>query len=227
MVAKNDYHYVYYSYEEYGRGYIGSRTCKCLPEEDIKYFGSSKDRTFKPNNKIILKSDYISRKEAYMDEIVLQQYYKVIENPHFANRSYQTSTGFTTYGLEMKRGKDNLNYGKKRTKESREKISNALTGRMFSEEHRKNMSISKKHPDQIAITIKNSQKRRGIPLSKEHREKLSLSGLGKHKGVLNGNYGKVWYTNGIENKMTFECPEGFWKGAINKTSSKKWKIIKK
>jgi hypothetical protein len=43
-----EYHYVYYSYEEYGRGYIGSRTCKCLPEKDVKYFGSYKDKKFKP-----------------------------------------------------------------------------------------------------------------------------------------------------------------------------------
>jgi hypothetical protein len=25
------YFYVYYSYEEFGRGYIGKRECKCLP----------------------------------------------------------------------------------------------------------------------------------------------------------------------------------------------------
>jgi hypothetical protein len=37
------YHYVYYSYEEYGRGYIGSRSCSCLPQEDRNYFGSFTD----------------------------------------------------------------------------------------------------------------------------------------------------------------------------------------
>jgi hypothetical protein len=94
MESTKEYHYVYYSYEEYGRGYIGSRTCKCLPEKDIKYFGSFKDKTFKPTQKIILKSDYITREEAYADEIILQEYYKVVENSHFANRAYQTSTKF-------------------------------------------------------------------------------------------------------------------------------------
>jgi len=86
--------YTYYSYEEWGRGYIGSRGCKCLPEEDVKYFGSFKDKTFKPTHKIILKDDYATREEAYADEIILQGYYKVVENPHFANRVYQTSTKF-------------------------------------------------------------------------------------------------------------------------------------
>jgi len=94
METPKEYYYTYYSYEEYGRGYFGSRGCKCLPEEDVKYLGSSKDKTFKPTQKIILKDDYLTREEAYADEIILQQYYKVVENPHFANRSYQTSTKF-------------------------------------------------------------------------------------------------------------------------------------
>jgi hypothetical protein len=94
METPKEYHYVYYSYEEWGRGYFGSRTCKCLPEKDIKYFGSFKDKTFKPTQKIILKNDYATRAEAYIDEIILQEYYKVVENPYFANRAYQTSTKF-------------------------------------------------------------------------------------------------------------------------------------
>lgn len=95
METPKEYHYVYYSYEEWGRGYIGSRTCKCLPEEDIRYFGSFKDKTFKPTQKIILKSDYTTREKAYVDEIILQQHYKVVENQHFANRAYQTSVKFS------------------------------------------------------------------------------------------------------------------------------------
>jgi hypothetical protein len=94
METQKEYYYTYYSYEEWGRGYFGSRGCKCLPEEDIKYFGSSKDKTFRPKYKIILKDDYATREEAYVDEIILQQYYKVVENPHFANKAYQTSTKF-------------------------------------------------------------------------------------------------------------------------------------
>jgi general stress protein YciG len=94
METPKEYYYTYYSYEEWGKGYFGSRGCKCLPEEDVKYFGSFKDKTFKPTQKIILKSDYATREEAYDDEIILQQYYKVVENPHFANRAYQTSKKF-------------------------------------------------------------------------------------------------------------------------------------
>jgi hypothetical protein len=94
METPKEYYYTYYSYEEWGRGYIGSRKCKCLPKEDIKYFGSFKDKSFKPTQKIILKDDYSTREDAYADEIILQRYYEVVENPHFSNRSYQSSTKF-------------------------------------------------------------------------------------------------------------------------------------
>lgn len=47
------HHYVYYSFEEWGRGYIGVRSCECLPEEDTLYFGSYKDKSFNPSNKVI------------------------------------------------------------------------------------------------------------------------------------------------------------------------------
>jgi len=94
METPKEYHYTYYSYEEWGRGYFGSRTCECLPEEDIKYFGSFADKTFNPTHKIIIKDDYSTRAEADADEILLHDYFEVDINPHFANRARQTSTKF-------------------------------------------------------------------------------------------------------------------------------------
>ena len=85
--------YTYYSYEPWGRGYIGKRECKCLPEEDTKYFGSFKDKTFKPTEKIIL-GEFASREEAFDAEIKLHSFFEVDRNPHFANKSKQTSTRF-------------------------------------------------------------------------------------------------------------------------------------
>jgi hypothetical protein len=95
METQQEYYYTYYSYEEYGRGYFGSRGCKCLPEKDVKYFGSFKDKTFRPTQKIILKDDYATREEAIVDEIILHDYYDVANNPHFANKAKQTSTKFS------------------------------------------------------------------------------------------------------------------------------------
>jgi hypothetical protein len=88
------YHYTYYSYEEFGRGYIGKRSCKCSPEEDVKYFGSYRDKTFKPTQKIILET-YDTAEEAIADEILLQYFFKVVPNPHFVNKAYQTSNKFS------------------------------------------------------------------------------------------------------------------------------------
>lgn len=87
-------HYTYYSYEEWGRGYIGSRSCKCLPEDDVKYFGSFKDKTFNPTHKIILRSDYKTREECLADEVLLHEFYRVHLNSHFANLAKQTTTKF-------------------------------------------------------------------------------------------------------------------------------------
>lgn len=87
------YYYVYYSYEEWGRGYIGRRECRCLPEEDVKYFGSFTDKTFKPTQKIVLQV-FDTLKKAAKAEVVLHNFYQVDINPHFANKAKQTSSKF-------------------------------------------------------------------------------------------------------------------------------------
>ena len=81
------YFYVYYSYEEYGRGYIGKRECKCLPKEDVNYFGSFKDKTFKPTQKVILEI-FDNVEEALEAECALHDFYEVDKNPHFAKRNF-------------------------------------------------------------------------------------------------------------------------------------------
>ena len=144
METPKEYYYTYYSYEEWGRGYIGSRGCKCLPEEDVKYFGSFRDKSFKPTQKIILKSDYATREEAYVDEIALQEFYKVVENPHFANRAYQTSTKFyvpTDQAIEN--GKKGGAKGGKVQYEN--KI--GIHGLSFEERSKRSKEIGKRHKE--------------------------------------------------------------------------------
>lgn len=159
-----EYHYVYYSYEEYGRGYFGSRTCRCIPEEDVKYFGSFTDKNFKPTQKIILKNDYNTREEAYADEIILQEYYKVVENPHFANRSYQTSTRFS------RKGATPHNKGSKMSEEQRKKLSYSCKGRKVSDKTKEKISKSSK----------------GKKLSEEHKRKIGESNKGKSRQTKEG-----------------------------------------
>ena len=147
------HHYVYYSHEEWGRGYIGVRSCKCPPEKDVNYLGSFKDKTFKPTQKIILKS-YLSRAEANAAEIVLHDFYNVAVNPKFANQAKSTSTGFCRAGVpvtkenkeklsKMNQGCSNPNYGKAKSKETKEKQSKALKGRVFNAETKLKMKNAK------------------------------------------------------------------------------------
>jgi hypothetical protein len=91
---KKEYYYVYYSYEEWGRGYIGSRISKVIPSQDKCYFGSFKDKTFKPNKKIIIQ-EFNTRSEAINAEIILHEFFNVDINPKFANQAKQRSIKFS------------------------------------------------------------------------------------------------------------------------------------
>jgi hypothetical protein len=212
METPKEYHYTYYSYEEWGRGYFGSRTCRCLPEKDVKYFGSFKDKTFKPTKKIILKDDYATREEAYVDEIILQEYYKVVENPHFANRSYQNSTKF--YYTQRLCGENNPMYGRNHTEETKRKMSRVRKGRKFSKEHRDNIAKSltgKVRPEEVRKKMGDTRRSRSSIYPNKHsqetKNKMSKSGKGK-----------VFWNNGEINTKSRECPgDGWVRGRIKKT----------
>ena len=198
-----EYHYVYYSYEEYGRGYIGSRTCKCLPEKDVKYFGSFSDKTFKPTQKIILKSDYAIRENAYADEILLQKYYRVVENHHFANKAYQTTSKFfyiptknsskkrKSMSQEQKNKLSSIAKGKKMSEEQKQKISQSNKNRKVSEETRKRMSDSAKkrvykNKEEWIEKIKKGREgqsswNKGVPHTEETKQKISDTLKSKNK----------------------------------------------
>jgi len=179
------HHYVYHSYEEWGRDYIGIRSCDCLPEEDTKYFGSFKDKTFKPTEKTIL---FVceTRKEAGEIEIKLHDFFDVAVNPQFANRSKQTSTKFDTTGVP-------------RTEEDKRKISETMSGENHhqfgvpkSEEQRKKQSV--------AMLGKNV----GKTLTEEHKKKLSVGMSGEN----NPNYGRFGALNHSSKAIIAIQPDG-------------------
>ena len=193
-----EYHYVYYSYEEYGRGYIGSRSCKCLPEEDINYFGSFCDKTFKPTQKIILKDDYATREEAYADEIILQQYYKVAENPHFANRAYQTSTKFYVSKEQAKKGdktrkklglglyaltEEQLNQRCKKSLETRKKLGLGIFGFTPEQRHENAKNAAKyggKKAKELGVGIHGLSKEQRVEVARKSGYKTKELGVGIH-----------------------------------------------
>jgi hypothetical protein len=204
------YFYVYYSYEEYGRGYIGKRECNCSPEEDINYFGTFKDKNFKPTQKIILET-FNTIEEALEVECVLHDFYEVDKNPHFANIARQTSKKFyccmdgennPMYG---KMGEDHPAYGYRHKKE----ILQMLSDRQIGEKNHMYGKFGENHPSY------------GSKRNEETKRKLSEGRIGEknHRyGKKSWNNGKsvmMWITDGTKSKYVFkttEIPEGWHRG---------------
>jgi hypothetical protein len=198
---KTTHHYTYYSYEEWGRGYIGVRSCDCLPEEDIEYFGSFTDTSFNPNQKIILKSNYETRREASEDEIILHDFYDVAKNPHFANRAKATSTGFDTTGSSFSltnetRKKISLGgKGKTRTEETKQKIRKARTGKTHTDETKqkcREASTGKTHTEEAKNKISEAIKGEKHPnFGKSPTKEATQKNREAHTGEKNPMFGKT------------------------------------
>jgi len=190
-------HYVYYSYEEFGRGYIGCRTCNCLPEED-QYLGSYHDETFNPTNKIILET-FSTREDALQAEVNLHNFYQVDKNPHFANKSRQKTTGF--YYAEKKFGEENPFYQKQHTKETKDKISQigkenkGWVDRRRDYEGENNPFYGKTHSEETKELLKEKTtetwKNQPHPwIGRKHSEESKAKFRENNKGEKNPNFGK-------------------------------------
>lgn len=151
------YHYVYYSYEEWGRGYIGKRSSDLDPELD-PYMGSFSDSTFSPTSKIILFVGE-TEEESLEVEVKLHSFFCVDKNPHFANKARQTSVKFSYSRLGEKHTPEAIqsiresnsrrgvspetrvkmresNMGKKRSPETRSRISAGKKGKPWTQARR-------------------------------------------------------------------------------------------
>jgi len=190
-------HYVYYSYEEFGRGYIGCRTCNCLPEED-DYLGSYHDETFSPTNKIVLET-FSTREEALQAEIDLHEFYQVDKNPHFANKARQKTTGF--YYAEKKFGEENPFYQKQHTEETKSKISQIGKEHKGWVEKRRTYvgennpfhgkTHSKETREQLREKTLQQFSTKGHPFQgRKHSEESKAKFRENNKGEKNPNFGK-------------------------------------
>jgi hypothetical protein len=227
-------HYVYYSYEDFGRGYIGCRTCKCLPEDD-DYLGSYHDSTFNPTNKIILET-FSTREEALQAEVNLHKFYQVDKNPHFANKARQKTTGF--YYAEQKFGEKNPFYQKQHTKQTRNKISQigkenkGWVDKRRTYQGKNNPFYGKTHSKETRELLKEKTtetwKNQPHPwIGKKHSEESKAKFREINAGENNPNYGKITppevrnkigqskvgkklWNNGEQQKFSKECPGEGW-----------------
>lgn len=200
---------MYRSYEPLGRSYIGKRSCSCLPEEDVKYFGSYSDSSFHPTQKEIL-AICDSSEQALHVEMFFHEMYDVARNPLFANRAKQTSTYFDSEGVP-------------KTEEHKRKIQEALIGKSKSEEHRKKLSATKKgKPASEACRLAQIAAVKGKPKSAEHRRKIGEASRGQvmspearakmAKKRTENNLGRFWWVNASgQVKFQQESPGPNWR----------------
>jgi hypothetical protein len=171
------FHVVYLSFEETGRCYIGKHSTENPYDE---YLGSYRDKKFNPGHKIIL--EYSNTEEGAVEaEIRWQKVFNVVEDPLFANQSYQSSNKF--HFKPNKSGEVHQNSGKKiyhdpQTQEEKRFSSppggNWVLGRSPKFCAKLSVATSKrKHPPEVKAKI--AQGRLGKKHTSEAKEKISAA----------------------------------------------------
>ena len=97
-------------------------------------------------------------------------------------------------------GENHPMYGKHHSLSSIQKMSEAKKGKPRSAETRNKLSTANKGEKNPMY---------GKHLSEEHKKQISAANKG-NKNTL----GTRWYNNGKENKLCYECPEGFVPGRL-------------
>lgn len=169
------YHYTYMitvkNPTDARRLYLGVRSCKVIPEEDV-YFGSCRPfRVWQKQHGVDglerqVLAVWPTRAEALNHEILLHDCFDVAVNPEFWNQAKQKVTGFDTSGTTHV----GYNKGMKWTEEQRKRVSAIRMGHPTSEETKRKISEAQKGkklaPDHVAALT-------GKKRSEEGRKNMS------------------------------------------------------
>lgn len=126
------FHTVYNSWESNpnGRDYIGKHSTS---DPYDNYLGSFKDKSFNPDNKIVIAYATTAEGAVWLEER-FQRVFNVVEDESYANQAYQTSTGFDRTGAvdseETRRKKTQAQLGNKKGLGNKSK-----TGKTNSQSH--------------------------------------------------------------------------------------------
>ena len=182
-------YYVYYSYEEWGRGYIGAKPSgyEGNPEDD-PYLGSFTDKTFRPSKKVIL-GVYFTPEECLKAEVKLHEFFQVDVNPHFANLARQTSTGFISLV---------------KTDEHCRKISEAHKGKKLSPQN-----IAKRQATRGPYPAGEESYRYGVCHTPEARAKIKTA-RARQTNVTGGCSHPWWVKEDGTRTRSPECPGEEW-----------------
>ena len=223
---KKEYHYVYrITNTKLHRHYYGTRSSIIEPHLDLghEYFSTSSDVEFKEdqnvnpqNYKYVVVRVFETRTEALQLEIDLHSRFDVKNHPSFYNVANQTSTGFDRTGTEtskvVKAKISEALKGRIITQEHRNKISSALKDKPKTKEHCNNVSKSKKGSKHSKVTkMKMSKSSKGQVLSSETKAKISSALKDKPKTKEHCNNVSKALT-GYKYKIR-ECPYCNLKGA--------------
>lgn len=189
-------HYVYkivFSHTEGDKYYIGVRSCKCAPEDDISYWSSSKvvkdlinEHGIAAFKKVILDK-FDTRSMANSEEIRLHALHKVDISDEFLNISRSKSNGFATGGRKN---------SQKERDQKREKMlkSNPFKGKTHSARTKAVMSEKAKLRDPWNKGLNTGQQVWNKGLTKESSEvvrtRMSENKIGKNNPMF-GKSGKL------------------------------------
>jgi hypothetical protein len=198
------FHTVYCSFESTsnGRDYLGKHSSR---DPYDGYLGSFKDSLFEPDSKIILAYAKDPQGAIWL-EMMFQRVFNVVEDPSFANKAYQTSTGFDTTGLSTPK-----------SEEHKRKIASAISGENHPRYGKPGTRLGAKTPEEVKVKI--SQTLAGRKRSKESCEKQSktISGSGSHlygkTGDKHPSYGLQWWFNPVTKVAAKfkDCPGLEWR----------------
>ena len=164
-------HYTYLITYTDGTLYHGMRSCAVDISED-NYWGSSLYTPGTSGAEKTILTEHSSREDALAEEVRYHADLDVRNDSNYHNRANQQTTGFMF---------DNT--GMKMSEESKQRISDAMKGKPFSEDHKDNMRGSRPH------CSGENHHSYGKPMSEENKAKLRgkrahTNGKNNHKANL-------------------------------------------